>query len=295
MNSNLNLERIALGTAQFGMSYGIANKEGQVSRREVGRIINLAKKIGIRTIDTAMDYGDSELIVGKQNLQNMSIMTKVGYVPFNQKDSSGWLRQHLNRSLDRLNVLSIETLMLHKPQQLLLPSGDEIYRQLLALKAEGLIKQLGISVYNPDELDTILDRYEFCLVQAPYNVFDQRFDHSGWIARLHKMRTKLHVRSIFMQGLLLMPKEKRPLKFQRWQQLWNRWDQWLVESNTTPLAACLHHALANEKIERVLVGVDKSSQLQQIVQAAKVQIPDLPRNLYTNDTLLLNPSKWKHL
>ena len=66
MNSNLNLERIALGTAQFGMSYGIANKEGQVSRREVGRIINLAKKIGIRTIDTAMDYGDSELIVGKQ-------------------------------------------------------------------------------------------------------------------------------------------------------------------------------------------------------------------------------------
>ena len=166
---------------------------------------------------------------------------------------------------------------------------------MLTLTAEGLVQKLGISVYNPDELDTILSRYEFCVVQAPYNVFDQRFDHSGWVARLNEMKTKLHVRSIFMQGLLLMPKEKRPLKFNRWQKLWDRWDQWLLESNLTPLAACLHHALANKKIERVLVGVDKCSQLQQIVQAAKVQIPVLPKNLYTNDTLLLNPSNWKYL
>ena len=56
---------IILGSAQFGLNYGITNKKGKVSEQELVKILELAAESGITTIDTAPAYGSSEETLGK--------------------------------------------------------------------------------------------------------------------------------------------------------------------------------------------------------------------------------------
>ena len=130
-------------------------------------------------------------------------------------------------------------------------------------------------------------------MQAPYNIIDHRLDESGWLQRLSQQGTALHVRSVFLQGLLLMNREQRPASFERWQSLWQCWDGWLEEHQLSPLQATLRYALNQPLIERVVVGVDSAQQWQQILQAAAGSCPPVPAELGTTDSALLNPALWK--
>jgi len=165
----------------------------------------------------------------------------------------------------------------------------------LAFRQQGLVSRIGVSVYGTEELDTLFDSYRFDLVQAPFNILDKRLSQSGWLERLDRSGTALHVRSVFMQGLLLMAKKDRPAKFQRWNPLWAQWEQWLNDTGQTPLEACLRHALAIPQIERVVVGVDSISQWQDILSASEGAALSPPESLWCNDIELLNPSFWNHL
>ena len=135
----------------------------------------------------------------------------------------------------------------------------------------------------------------FDVVQAPFNILDRRLIDSGWFGRLRDLGVELHVRSVFMQGLLLMPATLRPAKFHRWQPLWNEWDRWLRAHQLTPLEACLRYALSFNEIRRVIVGVDTPGQLKEIIAAAAGELPPVPFGLRSTDVALLNPSNWPHL
>ena len=85
--------RIALGTAQFGMDYGIANTKGQVTRSEVKEIIQLAESRGIDTIDTAIVYGESEACLGDAGVQGFKVITKLPPLPESCTDVGGWVQE----------------------------------------------------------------------------------------------------------------------------------------------------------------------------------------------------------
>lgn len=295
MNTVADTGKLALGTVQFGIPYGIANNSGQVQPDEVGKILELAKSSAVKTLDTAIAYGESEAALGQHNLSDFSVITKLPEVPSDTSNVIDWVSRQLEGSLARLNISTLDSLLLHRPAQLIESFGGTLYRQLQDLKQQGLVKRIGISIYEPEELDLLCEYFHFDLIQAPFNIIDNRLSESGWLKRLQDMGTSLHVRSVFMQGLLLMSKQQRPEKFSCWDDLWNKWDQWLEETGQTPLQACLRHALSVPEIEKVVVGVDSAFQLEQIIHASKGVCFPIPTELSITDSKLLNPSNWNEL
>lgn len=284
--------KIVLGTAQFGLPYGIANKSGVMSESQVGETIGIARTYGIRVLDTAVGYGSSESLLGKLGIGDFKILTKLPPIPADCKNVGGWVEHQVAGSLERLQVGSLHGLSLHRPGQILEEWGDELYQSMHALKQQGLVERIGISIYHPDELEPLLERRAFDMVQAPFSVLDRRLIGSGWLRELEGRGCELHARSIFLQGLLLMSYAERPMYFHRWDSLLTEWDDWLRESGLSPVQACLRYALRQTGVTRVLVGVDGPRQLEQILDAAAGELPHLPDRLSSFDPDLLNPSRW---
>ncbi len=285
------MNRIALGTAQFGLDYGIANTRGQISLSEAQSILARAKLAGIDTIDTAISYGESQRTLGQIATQEWRIVSKVPSVPESCRDPYGWTRESVKGAIKALNVNKLFGMLLHNVGQS--PAmRDESWRALSDLKKEQRIDKIGISIYEPTELELIPRTYSLDIVQAPLSILDRRLVSTGWMKRLTSMSVEIHVRSVFLQGLMLLPPSKRPPQFRRWAGVFARVDRWLHEAHVTPLEACLGFALSFPEIGRVVVGVDTEAQLDQILAATSQAVPPIPDDLLTSDIDLLNPSRW---
>lgn len=287
--------KLALGTVQFGLEYGIANSQGKVTHEQAKLILDRAKNNNIDTLDTAISYGDSEEVLGNIGVIDWRIVSKLPVVPDDCANIRLWLNKLVDTSLKKLNVDCLDGLLLHRSQQLLVETGKELYQELQLLKSIGKVKKIGVSIYDPIELDEICSQYKIDIVQSPLNVVDRRLVQSGWLRRLSKLGVELHVRSVFLQGLLLLPKSKRPQIFNHWESLWSNWDQWLIESNVTPLQACLQYVLSFSEIKKVIVGVDSVCQLEEIIHASNTSFLEVPENIHSADINLVNPARWSSL
>jgi len=286
------IQRLALGTAQFGLNYGISNKSGKVSEEEVAKILCIAQSNGISTLDTAINYGNSEAVLGEVGVKGWDVISKLPSFPEECSDLSGWVREQLEATLERLQLSSLKGLLLHHPIQLFDVQGDSLYRALQDMKEQGLVQQVGVSIYEPLELDKLLSVMNFDLVQAPFNILDHRMEASHWVTKLDENDIELHTRSVFLQGLLLMSPSDRPKYFNRWTKLFQEWDAWLADHKLTPMQACLRYVLSQKSINRVVVGVDSAQQLQEIISSARGNMPTLEKSFDCVDLDLLNPSKW---
>ncbi|MEI7707613.1 MAG: aldo/keto reductase [Chlorobium sp.] len=287
--------RLALGTAQFGLPYGIANQAGQVSRKEVSAMLQLAVSNGIDTLDTAIAYGESEVALGQAGTQGFNVVTKLPALPDDCLDVISWVMEQVDASFTRLGVSSVYALLLHRPEQLLGPHGKELYEALYALKERGKVQKVGVSIYNPLELDALTRLFHFDLVQAPFNIIDSRLYRAGWLQRLKDDEVEIHTRSAFLQGLLLMPEENLPSKFTPWSDLFQRWHTWQAEHHVSALHACLAFSLSFPEIDRVIVGADSINQLDQIIKASRLTLPDNLPDLYCEAENLINPARWSCL
>ena len=285
--------RIALGTAQFGLQYGIANHAGMVQFDDVRHILQEATTHGVDTLDTAIAYGDCESSLGQAGVGDWKVVTKLSALPEGCSDVAGWVEAQVEGSTKRLGVSQLHGVLLHRPAQLLSKDGESLLQALHRLKAAGLTRKIGVSVYEPDELDVLMAEMQFDLVQAPLNILDRRLVESGWAWRLRDQGTELHIRSAFLQGLLLMEPDQRPRKFARWEHVWAEWARWLDETGLTPLQACLGYALGVEEVDKVVVGVDCVTHFQEIVAASRSSLPSMPNWPKPIDIDLINPSCWR--
>lgn len=284
--------KLALGTAQFGLDYGISNSSGKVSEENVAALLSYAKCKGIYTLDTAVAYGNSEQVLGNVGVDDWEIITKLPALPEGSVDIESWVERQLEGSLNRLGVNRVYGLLLHRPQQLFEPYGQKLIGALERLKRQGYVKKIGVSIYQPEELDLIYKVMEPDIVQSPLNVLDRRLIDSGWLTRLSVLGVEVHVRSVFMQGLLLMSAAQRPKKFARWQSIWIDWDRWLVANEIDPVVACLGFVLSEQFVDKIVVGVEDAAQLESIVSALGVSLPRVPASISSQDLDLLNPSRW---
>lgn len=286
------LQRLALGTAQFGMPYGIANRQGQVTRSEAAAMLHLASANLIDTIDTAIAYGESEARLGEVGIQGFKVVTKLPAVPEDCKNIERWVQEQVAASRARLGAKEVYGVLLHRPEQLLGADGDALYEALQGMKEDGKVQNVGMSVYSPRELQELIPRYRFDLIQAPFSLVDRRIQATGWLQRLKDEGIEIHTRSAFLQGLLLMPQAIRPEKFSPWSELWRTWHEWLLRHGVSAVQACLAFPLSFPEIERVVVGADSVNQLEQIISAATNAAPvDFP-DLYCDAENLINPACW---
>lgn len=287
--------RLALGTVQFGLPYGIANQDGQVTRAAAKAMLQLAAANGIDTLDTAIAYGESETCLGEAGTQGFKLVTKLPAVPNGCVDVSGWVQEQVAASLVRLGVSTVYGLLLHRPEQLLGTDGKALYQTLQGLKETGLVQKVGASIYAPNELAVLTTQYRLDLVQAPFNLVDRRLHTTGWLQRLKSEGVEIHTRSAFLQGLLLMPQAVIPAKFASWSELWGKWHEWLLCHKISAVQASLAFPLSFPEIDRVVVGADSVSQLEQIISAGGSVTPvDLP-DLHCDAEDLINPARWSQL
>jgi len=276
------------------MDYGVANTGGRVTRAALADILTTAARAGLDTLDTAIAYGQSEACLGAAGVDNWRVITKLPRLPDPAPpDVRAWVLAAVQGSLDRLQLPGLTAVLLHHPADLLGRHGPDLAWALAELKDRGLIRQAGLSMYAPTELEELLAMGVLDVIQAPLSIVDRRLVLSGWLDRLQQMGVEVHVRSVFLQGLLLMPAEQRPASFQAWQKMWDRWDQWLREQRLSPLEACLRYVLGFDVIARVVIGVDSLAQLRQIIAACGGELPDVPDELRSDDVDLINPSRWQ--
>lgn len=288
-------QRLAIGTAQFGLHYGIANQTGKIGLSEARAILLEARAHGVDTLDTAIAYGQSEKTLGALGVSDWRLISKLPPLPDDVQHIESWVHGRICESVKLLKVRGLYAVLLHKPEQLLGSRGNELYYALHKLKADGLVENVGVSVYGPEELDLLLREMRFDLVQAPINIFDQRIVTSGWVRQLHSDGVKLHVRSVFLQGLLLMGAKQRPRKFDRWNSLWSRWESWLADNKLSPLQACLRYAMSIQEAHKIVVGVDSLNQFKEILSTLEGGIPSLPRWEQPIEADLVNPARWSQL
>lgn len=287
--------KLALGTVQFGLDYGISNAAGQVAQADAAHILALARTAGLDTLDTAVAYGNSEQVLGQIGVEAWRVVSKLPAIPQACVGVEAWVLEQTQASLARLGVNRLHGLLLHRPDQLLEKNGQACLAALKALKAQGLVQKIGVSVYGPEELERLFALEHFDMVQAPLNILDQRLVSSGWAARLKKAGVELHTRSAFLQGLLLSPAQQAGEKFSRWRPVWRAWADWLAQTGLTPLQACLAYTLSIDDVERVVVGVDSVKHLQEILDASSAKLPSLPDWPEPLDPMLINPARWNQL
>jgi aryl-alcohol dehydrogenase-like predicted oxidoreductase len=286
------LTRIALGTAQFGLHYGIANFGERVQESEAHGILSQAWQQGIYTLDTAAAYGNSEEVLGRHDVKDWQVVSKLPPLADDVEDVSAWVMTTTTSALQRLKIGRLRGLLLHRPQQLFGPHGPALLSALKSVQENGWVEKIGISIYDPEELSALLDLHPFELVQSPASIIDQRLQQSGWARQLHQAGIEIHTRSAYLQGLLLSPTMQKK-RFASYSALWDFWNQWLEKQNLTPLQACVQFALAQPYVDKVVLGFDTVEQFNEMVQAAEGEPPSSPE-WPEFDPHLLNPSLWSN-
>jgi aryl-alcohol dehydrogenase-like predicted oxidoreductase len=287
------MSRLAIGTAQFGMRYGLANESGIVTAQALKAILDRAAGAGLNTLDTAISYGDSEHRLGEAGVSSWMVVSKLPAAPEGVIDIFHWSRAQVLGSLDRLRIQQLEAVLLHHPPDLLRGIGRDYIDALQALKSEGLIRAAGISIYDPSELDDIWPLWRPDIVQAPFNVLDRRLLQSGWLQKLIDHGVRVHTRSSFLQGLLLMSPQRRPAYFEHWQPLLDRWAAFCIANQQSQLEAALRFAQSQPGIERVIVGVDSLSHLEQLLSKSALNAAIPPADLFSDDRDLVEPRRWR--
>ena len=210
--------KLALGTVQFGTNYGIhsvdTKQQEKVNYNEVVDIINYARNHDISLLDTAPSYGNSEKVLGNLNTHNFKIVTKTRH--FNQtvitNKEVDLLNDDLGQSLKSLKHESLYGLLVHNVDDLLKPGADKLFNQLMYFRQQGLVSKIGVSVYTEDKIQNIVDKFDIDLIQLPFNIIDRRLIDGGILKMLKKLGIEVHARSIFLQGLLLMTDDRRPIE-----------------------------------------------------------------------------------
>lgn len=289
--------KIGLGTVQFGQDYGISNKIGRPSETEVSAILNLAAQNGIQILDTAPAYEASEDVLGRQihRSSNFRIVTKTPKFkePEIKPADAAVLRNSLQQSLNRLGLKSVYGLLMHDVDDLLKPGGELLALEMNKLVKEGFVQKIGISVYTAEQIDRALALFSPDITQVPINVFDQRLIASGHLAKCKSRKIEIHARSIFLQGLLLMPEGEIPETFSSIAPHIHDYHAELKKIGLSPLESALAFVRGIKELDTVIVGVCSSSQLDEIVRAWNKEETGMDfRPFFLRNEKIIDPRFW---
>lgn len=290
--------RLALGTAQLGMPYGIANRNGRPSEETATGIIEKAWQEGIHLFDTAGSYGESESVLGRcfqrigTGLDPM-IITKLDP----DLDEAGPVLESIYRSLKRLKQPSLWALLLHREE--MLDSWDELWLPVFNEARElGLVLSFGVSVYSPERALQALECKDLDLIQLPANVFDRRMSRSGIFNRARDKGIKILIRSVFLQGLALMEPFELSGKMRFAKTALDTLDSFCLARDLDKQSFLLHYLLLRYPEAVILFGAETVEQVKHNCRIAKQdlvseEICDQWDQVWPlDDEQLVNPTRW---
>ena len=278
--------KVILGVTQFGLNYGILNQHNSNKKKKLKQILNFSKKKGINSIYSSKYYGNANKFLATENLDYFKL-----YIKFKSQDllKKNFLEdfEKMKKKLKKNNLI----LMLDRFENLKNRERLKIYNILLDLKKDKKINRFGYSIYSFKNLKKICHEFKPNILQCPYNVIDRRLEEKKLLQFLKINKIEIHVRSIFLQGLLILHYSKHPRKFLNWKKIFKKFDDQIQHYKISNLDWCLNFIEKNKYINKILLGVDNIDQLREICSFknnGKIKFP----KMYVKDEKLINPSKW---
>ena len=282
-------EKLIIGTAQFGMHYGIANQNGQVGENEIESILNFAFENDINTLDTAKAYGNSEKSIGNY----LKLTEKTWHIVTKISDSDKNLIEQIQDSKEKLTVLP--TIILAHSASLFI---DPIFQsKLQETKDKKLVHSIGVSLYSEDEINQVLDsEIKPDVIQLPMNILDTRLYRCGVLSKLFDREIEIHVRSAFLQGLFYLSKAKLEDGFKDVIPSLEKLKTISADIGLTLSELSLLWLLSLKEVSKVIIGVDNVAQLKVHLDTLKKNIDssvfEEALSIYYENENILNPSLW---
>lgn len=244
--------KIGLGSVQFGLPYGISNTSGQTPDTEVSKIMEVAFRYGITTIDTASSYGASERVIGKQKNNSFDIVSK-----FMPSSTGAGIKKQIENSLEALNVSQLYGYLAHRPLELI--SNKKDWEAVQEFKAAGKITKIGFSLNAPNEYYQLVEMDIIPeIVQVPFSYFDTRFKEI--LIELKQKGCETHTRSTFLQGLFFIETKKLSDFFNP---LIPELEYLQITCKNNLSSSLLKYAIEQPFIDKVILGVENASQLEE--------------------------------
>jgi len=281
--------KLAIGTVQFGINYGINNKNGIPRDIDVSEIFDLSIKNNINYLDTSISYGNSEERISKLANNKFNIITKS-----NNVKSSEELTSSILTSLSSLKTKSVYGFLFHNANNLI--DNHDLWSTLVKFKNEKKVNKIGYSIYDTNQIDYLLDKgFIPDIVQLPYSLLDRKFEK--YFMKLNKLGTEIHVRSVFLQGLYFMNNKKLPKKLWPLKKYLDSIDSICRKFNVSIGELALNFVNENKFIDKIIMGVDSSIQLNQNIQMIKNwdnknDINKLINKIIVEEQDLLSPINW---
>lgn len=278
-----NNHQIILGSAQFGNKYGFDNK--LCSFNETNKILKTASKLGVKEIDTALAYKNLYKL-SNYDLKSFKIILKVNIQKFNKNEFHKNILKISGKIKNKIN-----TILIHNQNFTKLENSEKIFKELLNLKKKKLFSKIGISIYDVELIPSIIKKFKLDIIQVPFNFFDRRINKKKILSILKKNKVKIHVRSIFLQGLLL--KHKTPQKFSKFRKELKLFNNFVKKNKISKFNACLNFIFSYHFYEKVVVGVNSKKELEQILNFKKNKNLIFPNLKKIDSKELIDPRKWK--
>ena len=297
MSPQAEISRLVLGTAQLGMAYGVANRAGRPPEDEAVALVGVAWEGGVRGFDTAMHYGEAEAVLGRAlarlgAAQKAEVVSKLA--PDLDPFSPGLLEQSVRQSLARLGLPALAGLLLHREE--LLGQWERLSPLLEDLRGRGLARRVGVSVYSPGAALLALRCPGLDLLQVPSNALDRRFEAAGVFEAAQAAGVRVQVRSVFLQGLLLLPGDELPAHMHFAAPFVRAYQALCAEAGLTPARAALGYAWTAYPGADILAGAESAAQVRANLAAAAPLPPGLAgefRQCFAQvPEQVLNPSLW---
>ncbi len=289
------VNKLILGTVQFGLNYGINNSSGKPDRNSVYAILDHAFEKGIRLLDSAEAYGDAHEVIGSYHNSSPNRFQLITKYSSARKDLPQELDERVKKDLEVLKCDSLYAYMFHSFKDF-----DAYYSAfepaIRSLKKAGIIKRLGVSVYTNAEFEQLLDKQEVDLVQLPFNLLDNSFQRTSLIDKAKHKGMEVHTRSAFLQGLFFKKEDQLPEKLKALAPYLKKINSISTANEVQIGDLALNYAVQQKNIDRVLIGVETLEQLNANIASLNkpltVDVMHEMNELRVMETDLLNPSNW---
>ncbi len=283
--------KISLGTANFTQKYGLNRAGLKLSNSEINKILNFSIKHKITNLDTAVAYVGVEKKLGKFNLKNFKISSKLKPISKNTHNVEKKIFSEIHSSLNKLRVNKLEILFLHNANDLIDEKKNlKIYKTFKKAKKLNLIKKIGISVYSVKDLVKIINKFKIDAVQLPYSLLDRRFEKVYPL--LKKKNIYIQARSIFLQGVLLQKIENLPKYFLKFKEI-EKLEKWIKKNKISKLETSINFIKQSNFINSYVIGFNNLEQLAQIIKCFTKKQSLYPKKIFSNNLNLIDPRRWK--
>lgn len=293
---DITTKKLCLGTAQFGLDYGVSNTRGTISKDEVFEILQYAQNKGVRELDTAYSYGSTEKTIGEFIQTTKSDLLIISKVPqLNKKNGDRSVKEYCCETLERLHQSRLFGYLVHSFNDII--THKWLWPEMESLKKAGHALKIGVSIYMPEQLESLLsNNIHFDILQVPYNLFDQRFN--GYFPRIKRMNIEIYARSVFLQGLFFLNMTRIENDFLPAKNMINKLNTISLDYKIPINALCLCFVLLNPFIDRVILGVDSLEHFKE--DMASLEYIDKIKNIYKpleslrldNEEIII-PTRWK--